>query len=147
LPTLSHSSVSVSLRPELAPQLALAAQAAGFGVWDWDLAEDISRWDERAAAIHGCEAGASTRPYDAQLACAHPDDLPRLIRARLDAIETTGRFDLEYRILRADGAVRQLRSLAEVLRDPAGNPVRMVGVVLDVTGENERQAAADQWMS
>lgn len=130
--------VRESIRPQehihqklerLTQQLDLACHAAGIGTWEWDLTTDTSSWDEQAAAIHDCELATAAKSYDALLACVHPDDLPRLINARMIAVHMSDRFDLEYRILNAEGRECRLRSLGVVLRDTDGQAVRMVGIV------------------
>src|SRR5262249_52242972 len=39
----------------------------------------------------------------------------------------------EYRILRPDGGIRIVNERAEVIRDAAGNPVRLMGTIHDIT--------------
>jgi len=46
-------------------------------------------------------------------------------------------FDETYRILRPDGAVRWIHDHAVMLRDPAGNIFRIVGVAEDITKEQK----------
>ena len=48
-------------------------------------------------------------------------------------LETRDRVSTEYRIVRADGAVRLLHEEAEVIRDATGAPVRYAGSTQDIT--------------
>src|SRR6185437_8272490 len=58
--------------------LRLAMEAAGVGIWDFDMVSGERSWSEQAKAIIGVTP--ETRPsYDALLASAHPED-----RARVD---------------------------------------------------------------
>jgi signal transduction histidine kinase len=72
-----------------------------------------------------------------------PEDLARAN----DDVEAALRGDRElrsdFRVRRADGAIRTIRAVAQVMRNADGRPVRMVGVNRDVTdlidAERERE--------
>jgi PAS domain S-box-containing protein len=74
------------------------------------------------------------------LASVHADDLPKVL-ASLRERETTGRFDLEYRISRTDGAIRWIRSRGFPIRDEQGKICRIAGVAEDIT---ERKDAEEE---
>lgn len=67
----------------------------------------------------------------------HPDDRTETVRLveRAAAAPTESR----YRIIRADGAVRWIRSRRFPVRDPSGNPYRIAGVVEDITERREAE--------
>ena len=71
------------------------------------------------------------------LDAVHPRD-----KARVQALTNSanGNFDFEYRVVRADGAVRTIRDRAFPVLDDAGMVVRMAGVAQDIT---ERKLAED----
>jgi signal transduction histidine kinase len=71
-------------------------------------------------------------------ALIHPDDVDRIKGAAARA-ELTGRFREEFRIIRADGAVRWITGLGATLTDHEGRPARMVGVNYDTTERKEAQ--------
>ncbi|PWV60563.1 sensor domain-containing diguanylate cyclase [Plasticicumulans acidivorans] len=78
----------------------------------------------------------------------HPEDRERVRRALMLAPQSGG-FDIEYRIVRADGAQRWLRDRARVVRDTSGVPLRIVGHAEDMT-ERRWQASIvsehEQWL-
>jgi DNA-binding CsgD family transcriptional regulator len=51
---------------------------------------------------------------------------------RPDSIPPEG-IDVDYRVVRPDGVVRELRAIGRIERDGAGRPVRWVGAAQDVT--------------
>lgn len=73
----------------------------------------------------------------------HPDDRADVEEKLPRQVE--GEYDEEYRIVRPDGEVRWVRDRAYPISDGAGDVVRIVGVVTDVTArkraEKERQEA------
>lgn len=80
------------------------------------------------------------RLYDAPTSyrdIIHPEDRATVL-ARLDELRTTGRFNEEFRITRADGIVRWVAARGFLARDSKGQVGRLVGTVQDVT---ERRTA------
>ena len=66
------------------------------------------------------------------LAAVHPDDRKKLIRA-VTRDQSTGEYDVEYRILRPDGTQRWIHDRAFPVRDASGEINRIAGVADDVT--------------
>jgi len=58
-----------------------------------------------------------------------------------DLMQGGGFAQWEYRIRRADGAIRYCWPAAEVIRDASGNPTDLVGVSIDVTERIQSQEA------
>ncbi len=121
-----------------------AVDAGGMGVFERDLLTGAGTWSEREWRIFGlqpCEAA----PSDADvLARVHPDDrhLALAMRERMADAPSGTPIRSEFRIVRADGAVRQLVSDLVVVRDGAGRALRVHGVESDVTEEREVRAQA-----
>lgn len=70
----------------------------------------------------------------------HPDDLQRnkdTLQAHVDGVAPL--IDMEYRVRRADGSYRWVRSLGAALRDERGRPTRVIGIMTDITEEKEAQ--------
>ncbi len=70
----------------------------------------------------------------------HPDDRKAAIAAGMEKVPERGTFSREYRILRADGAVRWVRTISNPLLNKDGNVTSYVGAVEDIT---ERRQAED----
>lgn len=122
-------------------RLRLAQDAAGLGMWDWDLVSGQLTWDEQCATIFGASLSgfeASIEGFDAR---THPQDLPRVHAALSEAIATAGTVEVEYRALWPDGTVRHLVARGQALVSQAGTAARVLGVVLDVT---RLRTAADE---
>ncbi len=62
----------------------------------------------------------------------HPDDREQVIRRALTE-QASGGYDVEYRILRPDGAVRWIRDRAFPVRNPQGEVYRIAGIAEDIT--------------
>ncbi len=124
-------------------RLALATEAAGLGLWDWDLRTDALVWDDRSIAMFGLTDQTLTGLVGDIDRGIHPDDRAVVREALQEAIDQAGRLDVEFRVLWPDGTVRWVAALGRVLRDEAGHPVRVLGTNTDVT--DAREAAHQQF--
>jgi len=119
-----------------------ATLAAGeVGTWTWNLRDDRVVADRNLARLFGVsEANAQGGPIAAYLEAIHPEDRERTEALIRRAIEQNERYETKYRVRDADGAYRTVvaRGQAEYAAD--GTPLRLPGVVIDVTRE-ERAAA------
>ncbi|UOY00310.1 SpoIIE family protein phosphatase [Blastococcus sp. PRF04-17] len=116
-------------------RLDVALEASGVGTWEADLVAGVMYWDQRTAAIFGRE-GTVTIPLERLFEEAvHPDDRESaqvIMQAAIDA--RAPQYTVELRTIRAsDGEVRWTVSRGRVMVDSDGQPVRIMGTVLDVT--------------
>ncbi len=114
----------------------VAAESTRDAVWDWDLLTDRIVWGERSAGRFGYRrhgGGTSAAWWYERL---HPDDRERVVSGMQTAIARAAEeWTEEYRFRRADGSWAHVRSRAAIVRDEAGDAVRLVGAVQDVTEE------------
>jgi PAS domain S-box-containing protein len=84
--------------------------------------------------IHGLSRD-TVDSHDGWVKRIHPDDRERALRHFLAAVNGTDtRYSSEYRIIRpSDGQVRWIASEAQIERDEAGRPIRLLGVPMGVT--------------
>jgi PAS domain S-box-containing protein len=121
-------------------RLRLALDAGRMGVWDWDVRTGEIQWSDNLEAIHGLAPGAFVGTLDGFRSLVHPDDRERVDRALDDAVRSGTGYEVEFRTLRAGGAIGWIAAMGRVLVDADGRSVRMIGVGVDVT---ERRRLAD----
>ena len=122
-------------------QLTEAQRLANLGSWTWDVINNKVSWSERLFEIYGIRPEQFGGTLNDFLGFIHPDDRAT-VRASVAAAVKSGRaFSHEERILRPDGTVRHLHSTGEVIRDPHGSAIRMLGVCLDVTERKQAENA------
>ncbi len=120
-------------------QLAAAEALAGTGTWTHDLAATCRSWSGGLYRLAGLEAAGEPAP--SLLTILHPDDTAR-VRAEREALFATGeRMESEFRIVSAQGDVRHVRCVVDLLTDRAGRPARTRGVVVDVSANVRREEA------
>ncbi|MBK1665377.1 diguanylate cyclase [Rhodospirillum rubrum] len=120
-----------------------ASQRFGrIGVWDWNIKTNEVFWSDEVFPMFGFTPNAITPTYDLFIAMVHPDDFLALTDSERACLSGTALHDQEYRVVWRDGSIHWIRETADVLRDPAGAPRRMVGVIREVTEEKEAHRRA-----
>jgi signal transduction histidine kinase len=123
--------------------LEFALGAAGMGSWDLDLGTGHIERTERHDRIFGY---ADALPvWHVELLLSHVEPSQRAaVSAAFEAAPETGVLDIECAILGADGVSRWIIKKGRVRYDPAGKPLRIVGVMSDITERKEADARLAQ---
>jgi len=122
-------------------RLSEATRIAHLGTWDWNLLDHSTINNDEETRIIGFESNGNPDAYRDFLNVLHPDDRERVRTAVDQAIAGERPYQLECRLVRPDGEVRHLACQAEVRRDAAGKPVRMIGTTLDITERKRAEEA------
>ncbi len=124
-------------------RLDMATQAAGLGIWSWDIQHDTLTWDQKMFEIYGSQACATTDKllYEFWSSKVHPDDLPMVEQELQQEMDGSARYAPVFRIVLPGGEWRYVQAAAYVERDASGKPQLMVGVNQDVT---ERKRSEDK---
>jgi signal transduction histidine kinase/CheY-like chemotaxis protein len=120
-------------------QLTMAEQLASVGNWRVDFADGQLVWSESLYAIAGRDPRGPAPTQAAFAQIYHPDDQERLEGIVADAVARGASFDFETRLLRPDGAVRDV-VVRGVCRGE-GPVTGLIGVLIDVT---EQRRAEDE---
>jgi PAS domain S-box-containing protein len=112
---------------------ALAQHAANIGSWDWNILEGGLEWSDNIEEMFGFEAGGFGKTYEAFIECVHPDDREHIISSVNACLEEGAEYDTEHRIVWPSGEVRWMSEKGDVIRDEQNKPIRMLGVVQDIT--------------
>lgn len=119
-------------------RLELALQSARLGEYEWDIARDVFTVSARMAEITGLPVGEwPAKGGDALYRGVHPEDRDAT-RAAMEASGLAdGRFEEEYRRIREDdGRTVWMRSSGILVLNENGEPIRVCGVVQDVTDQH-----------
>ncbi len=122
-------------------RLRLAVEAGGMAVWEFDFATDTVIGSPELNRLLGFPEDAAPTA-DEMRARYYPGEGER-VRALGEAALARGErtIEAEYRYVWPDQTVRWLMVRAEVLRDLAEQPVRAIGVVMDITDRKQAEAA------
>jgi diguanylate cyclase (GGDEF)-like protein len=117
-------------------RLAIATRVGGLGIWDFDIRTGELECDEGWYRIMGRDPAQPIRSIEEFRPCIHPDDVARATevdRTAQDLVRDGRDYAIKFRIVRPDGDVRWVRSAAAVIRNAAGESMRAVGFVVDIT--------------
>jgi two-component system cell cycle sensor histidine kinase/response regulator CckA len=126
-------------------RLALAIQATQLGTFDYSPRTDRLIWSEMANRHFGLPAAWPAVSHETFLRGLHPEDRERVHAAWQNALlpDSDGKYAAEYRTIGIEDAIeRHVSSWGRVYFDTAGQPVRMVGVTLDIS---ERKRLEEQF--
>lgn len=108
---------------------------ARIGTWDWDIDTSRLYWSDAIYGMFGYSVDEVTPSYELFCNAVHPDDRARVRAGEVRCIETGENHDEEYRVIWPDGTLHWLRETGNVVKDESGTPIKMMGVVRDITEE------------
>jgi len=125
-------------------RMKLAADSAGFGIWDLDIVNNVLVWDAWMYKLYGISSDQFGNAYESWQAGLHPDDCERTSKEVEMAVSGEKVLDTEFRIVRPNGTIRFLKANAIVIRDANNQAVRMTGINYDITERKEAQEALEK---
>jgi PAS domain S-box-containing protein len=120
-------------------RVALAAEAAQLGVWEFDPTTERIWVSDKVREIFQFPQNDEITYSEFQKR-VHPEDRAARDRDMQRAIRTQGEYETEYRILLGDGTVRWIAGRGRYLQEKDGKAARVLGVSVDIT---ERKHAED----
>jgi PAS domain S-box-containing protein len=123
-------------------RMRFALEAAGVGIWDMDYTTGVIRWSEILESQYGLQPGTFGGTFEAFIERIHPDDRASVLETIAEAAKSGADFSIQNRAIGPDGAVRWLTAVGRIKLGEHGEPVRGVGISLDVT---ERRTLEDQY--
>ncbi|WP_161626813.1 sensor domain-containing diguanylate cyclase [Desulfospira joergensenii] len=118
---------------EVSDRLTLATAAGGIGVWEWDVKKNKMVWDSRMMDIYKIKGRDFSGSFQDWKRRIHPEDTQETIQALDRAAREGGRFNGEFRIIRPNKTVRNIRGAALPQFNDNGLVIRMIGVNWDIT--------------
>lgn len=111
-----------------------------YGVWSWDVNEDIFEWSDSLYEVIGAVVGEFNPAQDGFYEIIEPSFVDQVRAKRNEALRTLESFEAEFEIIRPDnGETRIIRAIGSVATDNQGNAVRLMGLASDVTGLTEAE--------
>ncbi|WDT81296.1 MAG: PAS domain S-box protein [Candidatus Manganitrophus sp.] len=126
---------------EAEARVRLALQAGRIGTWDWNMETGKIVWSRGHEELWGMAPGTFKGTYKDFEGRIHPEDREGVERALALAIVERRTLRDKFRIVWPDGSIHWIAAQGEPFFDEEGKPVRMIGVVRDIT---EQQRAEDE---
>jgi PAS domain S-box-containing protein len=110
------------------------AQAiSNMGSWQVDFVNNSFGWSDESYEILGIEKGEIEPSLESFLSFIHPEDLAQVKNVIFRSNSTLQGFSYHCRIIRKDGLLRYVYSDCRFVLDKSGKPVRMYGIMHDIT--------------
>lgn len=117
--------------------LRLATEAAGIGIWSYDVVHDRLKMSGLAAELIGLGASETEIGVRQLLDRVHESDRPRVKQKIRETLEQGTEYVDEYRIVRRDGETHWVFARGLAVTDGGGNKIRFSGVISDTTKSKE----------
>lgn len=120
-----------------------AEEIAHLGNWELDLVKNRLIWSDEVFRIFGLQPQEFAASYEAFLEAVHPDDRSAVDQAYAGSVRD-GRdgYEIEHRVIRkSSGEVRVVHEKCEHFRNEAGQIIRSVGMVHDITERKRAEEA------
>ncbi len=118
---------------EYVQRFDLSLKAINAGIWDWYLEDNSEWWSPRFYELLGYQDGEIQASYNTFLnILLHRDDKEKVVDAVEEHLKTGAPYKVQIRMKNKSGEHRWFETVGQASFDTDGNPVRMVGSIIDI---------------
>lgn len=128
-------------------ELALALESSRTAMFDWDVIQRCGEWNSQMAAIYDFYPKNECITAEEWSSLFHPDDRSRLVHEAEQVWKEGDEFTFEFRTVRKNGEIRWVLSHGRIVRNEAGEPIRMIGTHTDITSRKRVEIALQERQS
>ncbi|HJU91549.1 MAG TPA: PAS domain S-box protein, partial [Pyrinomonadaceae bacterium] len=128
---------------EASERLKLALIASRLGDWSWDAKTDVVTMSEIAARIFDIPPG-STITWAQMRNLLHEEDRQRAKEAVENSLADHSDYDIDYRVIRADGSEVWVSVKGRGIYGVGGTVVGMLGFVQDISNRKAAEAETER---
>jgi len=114
-------------------RLDQALEAAGAGIWEWDLIKGDNVWSDEVWKLYGLEPHAHSPSFALWAETIVPEDREATCQAVRKAATEGGDISINYRVRYLDGSIHWLLSRGKPVKDKSGAIERYLGTIIDIT--------------
>lgn len=111
----------------------MAGKVAQLGYWHYPFPDGPPIWSEELYELHGVTRESFDPASDDPMQFVHPDDRSALADLDRRTLEADTPQELEYRVVRKDGEIRNFLARSQCQCDETGTPLSLFGVYQDIT--------------
>jgi len=111
---------------------------AHLGHWELNPVTREIFWSDETYRIFGIEPGTKI-DFDFFIQCVHEEDRGEVVEAYNLSIQDKTQYNLEHKIVKADGSVAHVLEHCHTTYDDNGDPIVSLGTVLDITHRAKSQ--------
>jgi PAS domain S-box-containing protein len=120
--------------------IQLAQRCVGIGIWEWDLQSGALSWSSEICRLHGIAPESFDGRYESWMDTIHAEDRHTVHNSVTHALSHDAEYEVQYRVVDGDKGVHWLEARGQTMIIGA-TPVRMLGVVMDVTSRRHAEEA------
>jgi PAS domain S-box-containing protein len=109
------------------------------GSWTWKPDTGEAIWSEEMFSILGLDPEITQASRSVYFERMHPDDQAENLKLWRQAVDEGASIDNTHRIVRPNGTIRYVRRLGH-RRHTSGKASELIGTIMDVTEQHEREA-------
>ncbi|MBD3561484.1 PAS domain S-box protein, partial [Planktothrix sp. FACHB-1355] len=121
------------------PLIQLASSAAQMGMWNWDIVTGKNHWSPDQEELFGLTPGTFDGKYETFLSYIYFEDRERINQAVQQAIQNNSLYQVEYRVVWADGSIHWIESRGHAFYNQAGEPIQMIGTATAIDLRKQAQ--------
>lgn len=125
-------------------QLRLTLEFSKIGTWDWQISNNRIIWDNNHFHLLGLEPTTTPVDYETWRDRVYPEDLQKVEATISQALLNHIDYDTEYRVIYPNGAIHWRMAKGRAVYDRSGQPVRMLGVIIDITDRKQAEISLQQ---
>jgi two-component system, chemotaxis family, CheB/CheR fusion protein len=126
----------------------IIARATSDAIYDFDIHAGKLVWSEALHIHYGYPKNEKADRLEWWTSHIHPDDAMQFEASITDMVESSKEAgESEYRFQKADGSYAYVRDRSFIQRDEKGQPVRLIGSLLDITKQKQLEQAKDEFIS
>jgi len=119
-------------------RLKKAQATAKIGNWEYDVSTGLVWGSKEAFRIYGIERTSEYLPLDEVE--SHIVEAGRVNQALVDLVTKGENYDIEFQITQKNSkGLIIIHSIAELVKDEEGNPVKVIGVIQDITDKKAKE--------
>lgn len=122
-------------------KLRLALTATSIAIWEWDILNDKITWFSSHQPLPGLDSTSFQGDYADFLARVHPDQRQFVSNSMAETIATQQKYHQDLQILAPDYTTRWIALECQLICDPQGRVIQMIGTTLDITERKRAEIA------
>ncbi|MEJ2060672.1 MAG: EAL domain-containing protein [Gammaproteobacteria bacterium] len=122
-------------------RLARSQKYANIGTWEWNIQSGDVYRSEGVSMLFGDKNPAQKSTIDQFIHAIYQNDRKSVLNALENCIDHSQAYDIEYRVVWTDGSIKWLHSRGDVVWGEEGRPLRMLGVVQDISRRKQTEQA------
>ncbi len=121
----------------------LVLEGANDGIWDWYCSTNEVYCNDRLLEIIGEQRSQFDLTPHNLMARMHPDDGAKIRQAIINHLQNGEKCEAEFRIQHSSGEYRYCVARGKAQRDRFGCPLRMSGIISDITESKQLESALE----